>query len=153
MIKDKRLFSKEEIKGLVESCQRTVTSFISSDATISVRYNRMERIVHTVMSIECAFAYMYAEIYKYGKITEIINPDSDAYARYTLAASLVFSESSAMEKFLGKMPLAWNKIAAFARDVGLSGSKKEQTVDNDLDKISRAIQIICCHYLSGKNNS
>ena len=73
MIKDKRLFSKEEIQGLVESCQRTVTSFISSDATISVRYNRMERIVHTVMSIECAFAYMYAEIYKYGKITEIIN--------------------------------------------------------------------------------
>ena len=153
MIKDKRLFSKEEIQGLVESCQRTVTSFISSDATISVRYNRMERIVHTVMSIECAFAYMYAEIYKYGKITEIITPDSAAYARYTLAASLVFSESSAMEKFLGKMPLAWNKIAAFARDVGQSRSKKEQTVDNDLDKISRAIQIICCHYLSGKNNS
>ena len=51
------------------------------------------------------------------------------------------------------MAVYYTVAAVYGYAVWKFGSKKGQTVDNDLDKISRAIQIICCHYLSGKNNS
>lgn len=110
MEKGKGYFSKERLCALIQACERTISLFIHSDASMNIHYTTMEKFVHTLMSYECLFGYLYAEVYKYGTITDVINPGSDVYARYTLTASLVFTEPQAFTTFLHRLPTSWHVV-------------------------------------------
>lgn len=71
------------------------------------------------MSYECIFCYLYTEVYNYGDVTDVINPADDEYARYTLAASLVFPNQKQMEELFSKLSFSLEYVIGFVTTSGI----------------------------------
>lgn len=132
------LFEKKQLRGIVLSCRRLTSMVVDSDAAINVRYREMDEFVNSMISYECFFAYMYAEIYDYGQITDVMDTNSKDYARYTLAASLVFTEKNAVEAFVRKMPYSWEKSKNFLQKT-LYNRKAYNCIENSIRTLTDAI--------------
>jgi hypothetical protein len=84
---------------------------------------------------------MYTEVGKYGNIADVIDTGNEIYARYTLAASLVFSEPKAMQECLDKLPVMWISITNFVKV--LAENEKEpvvKTLHESITTIDNAIK-------------
>lgn len=138
MEKGKDYFSKERLCCLIQACERTISLFVHSDGNINIRYVTMEKFVHTLMSYECLFGYLYAEVYKYGTITDLIDPSSDVYARYTLTASLVFTEPQAFTTFLHRLPTSWHIVEEMVEKC--KKSINSDMLSEDIATLSEAIK-------------
>lgn len=134
-------FTEGEIKETVTSCQDIILWLISTDMSVGVKYKQIDDNVRSLMTIECIFAYMYTEVGKYGNIADIIDTRNEVYARYTLAASLVFSEPKAMQECLDKLPATWIGIKNFVKD--LANNENEtivETLHKSITTINKAIK-------------
>lgn len=134
-------FTEYEIKETVTSCQNIIMWLTSTSLSDGIKYKQIDDNVRSLMTIECIFAYMYTEVGKYGNIADVIDTGNEIYARYTLAASLVFSEPKAMHECLGKLPASWISIMNFVK--GLADKEDEaavKTLNKSVTTIDNAIK-------------
>lgn len=136
---------KEELQELVLSCDRILTSLVNTNLTVQVKYKQLETVVHSVMNIECLFAYLYAEVEKYGNISDVLTTKSDVYARYTLTASLVFSQPNAMFATFEKLSKAWSHVKSFIQNT--IENTTLQAVSNDIKSLDAAMCLIISNQL------
>lgn len=136
---------KEELQELVLSCERILTSLVNTNLTVQVKYKQLETVVHSVMNIECLFAYLYAEVKKYGNISDVLTTKSDVYARYTLTASLVFSQPNAMFATFEKLSKAWSHVKSFIQNT--IENTTLQAVSNDIKSLDAAMCLIISNQL------
>lgn len=141
MEQSKRAFTEDEIKETVNSCQDIILWLTDTSLSVDIKYKQMDDNVRSLMIIECIFAYLYTEVSKYGNIADIIDTRNEIYARYTLAASLVFSEPKAMQKCLCKLPTTWTNIMGFVK--GLTSSeeiRKVESLNQCMNTIDKSIK-------------
>ena len=134
-------FTECEIKETVTSCQNIIMWLTSTSLSDGIKYKQIDDNVRSLKTIECIFAYMYTEVGKYGNIADVIDTGNEIYARYTLAASLVFSEPKAMQECLDKLPVTWIGITNFVK--GLAENEKEpavKTLHKSITTIDNAIK-------------
>lgn len=136
------LFTKIATKDLVESCQGLIAWFAELDASTGISYKQMSSIINSIMSCECLFAYLYTEEYKYGNISDIIDTRSEDFAKYTLAASLVFSEPNGLVKSMRKLTSLWEYIINLLEESGLTYDKRPDHVNKSIDTIAGAVTIL-----------
>lgn len=136
---------KEELQELVLSCDRIQTSLVSTKLTARVKYKQLENVIHTLMNIECLFAYLYAEVDKYGNISDVLTTQSEVYARYTLTASLVFSQPNAMHATIGKLSKVWNHVKVFIQNA--IENTTLQAISNDVNYLDAAMCLITSNQL------
>lgn len=106
------LFKKNETSDMVKSCQRLIAWLGELDSSAGISYRQMSSVISSIMSCESVFAYLYTEEYKYGNIADVIDTRSEDFAKYTLAASLVFSEPNGLAKSIRKLPSLWENITS-----------------------------------------
>ena len=131
---------KDELQELVLSCDRMLTSLVSTDLTARVKYKQLENVIHSVMNIACLFAYQYAEVEKYGNISDVLTTQSEVYARYTLTASLVFSHPNAMHASIDKLPKVWNHVKFFIQNA--IENTTLQAISDDVNYLDAAMCLI-----------
>ena len=143
---------KDELQELVLSCDRIQTSLVSTNLTAQVKYKQLENVIHTVMNIECLFAYLYTEVDKYGNISDVLTTQSEVYARYTLTASLVFSQPNAMHATIGKLSKVWNHVKVFIQNA--IENTTLQAISNDVNYLDAAMCLITSNQLDtqGEND-
>ena len=143
---------KDELQELVLSCDRIQTSLVSTNLTAQVKYKQLENVIHTVMNIECLFAYLYTEVDKYGNISDVLTTQSEVYARYTLTASLVFSQPNAMFATIEKLSKAWSHVKSFIQNT--IGNTTLQAISNDINSLDDAMCLIISNQLDtqGEND-
>lgn len=141
MKQNKKDFSMSEIKEAVTSCQNIILWLGSTDLSVGIKYKRMDDNVRSLMNIECIFAYLYTEVGKYGNISDIIDTQNEIYARYTLVASLVFTEPKIMQDFLKKLPVKWADVMDFVRSLTYNEKAiAAETLNKNITNIDKAIK-------------
>lgn len=131
--------SKGELKEIVLSCDRLRSHIASTNLTIHMKYKQIEDVVHAIIDIECVFAYLYAEVANYGNVTDVLNTKSDVYARYTLAASLVFSRPNAIYDSIEKIPKVWSHVRLFLHNINAQEHPTSEATNKDVDALDDAI--------------
>lgn len=132
------IFEKEQLRDIVLSCRQLTSMIVDSGTAANMKYKEMDKFVNSMISYECFFAYMYSEVYGYGQITDIMDTNSKDYAKYIIAASLVFTERKAVETFLKRMPYSWNKSKNFMLKMSYHNRAYEDIV-NSIRTLTEAI--------------
>lgn len=140
-----------ELQELILSCERILSCLVSTNLTVQVKYKQLETIVHSVMNIECLFAYLYAEVEKYGSISDILTTKSDVYARYTLTASLIFSQPYTMFATIEKLSKAWSQVRSFIQNA--IENTTLQAISNDINSLDVAMCLIISNQLDNKDTT
>lgn len=140
------LFTKNTTKNLVKFCQGLITWFAELDTSAGISYKQMSYVINSIMSCESVFAYLYTEEYKYGNIADIIDTRSEDFAKYTLAASLVFSEPNGLKKSIKKLSSLWNNITNVLEDTGLDYNKRPDEINKAIDSIVDAVNILSSNH-------
>lgn len=130
------LLSKGELYSFIKSCQRLEARIIGSDKTMALSFRQLEKLVNALTTYECVFTYIYVEIFKYGKASDVIDTKSIVFAKYTLSASLVFSEPTAFKQCLDKLPASWEDIKE------LSANNDNEDLKKDIETISKGLKAI-----------
>lgn len=130
------LLSKGELYSFIKSCQRLEARIIGSDKTTALSFRQLEKLVNALTTYECVFTYIYVEIFKYGKAADVIDTKSIVFAKYTLSASLVFSEPTAFIQCLDKLPASWEDIKE------LSANNDNEYLKKDIETISKGLKAI-----------
>lgn len=133
------LFKKNEASDMIKSCQSLILWLGELDSSSGISYKQMSAVINSIMSCESVFAYLYTEEYKYGNIAEIMDTRSEDFAKYTLAASLVFSEPNGLTKSIQKLSSLWENIASVLEEAGLGSNKRPNNINKSIDAISDAI--------------
>lgn len=107
------VFDRQELRDIVRACEDMRKGLVNSKATTSVSYKEMDAVVNSLLSYECLFAYLFGEVFHYGKASDLLNPKDEVFAKYTLSASLVFSEPDAQHASIIKMIDSWGKVKVF----------------------------------------
>lgn len=143
---------KDELQELVLSCDRILTSLVNTNLTAQVKYKQLENIINSVMNIECLFAYLYAEVEMFGNISDVLTTKSEVYARYTLTASLVFSQPNAMFATTEKLSKVWSHVKSFIQNT--IGNTTLQAISNDINSLDDAMCLIISNQLDtqGEND-
>jgi len=131
---------KDELQELVLSCDRILTSLVNTNLTAQVKYKQLENIINSVMNIECLFAYLYAEVEMFGNISDVLTTKSEVYARYTLTASLVFSQPNAMHASIDKLSKVWNHVKFFIQNA--IENTTLQAISDDVNYLDAAMCLI-----------
>lgn len=142
MVKEKIHFKKEEITGLIKSCQALVSWLTQVDLPKNIRYQQLNNAVNIITTFECLLAFLYAEVYKYGNIKDVINTQSEVLAKYTLAASLVFSEPRGLTDTLEKLPIAWEKVTSMLDLTGLTIDKRPDSINKCISVITDTVKLL-----------
>ncbi len=124
---------------MVKSCQSLILWLGELDSSAGISYKQMSAVINSIMSCESVFAYLYTEDYKYGNIADIMDTRSEDFAKYTLAASLVFSEPNGLTKSINKLPSLWENITCVLEGAGLNSNKRPNDVNKSIDSIAEAI--------------
>lgn len=140
---------KDELQELVLSCERILSFLVSTNLTAQVKYKQLEAVVHSIMNIECLFAYLYAEVEKYGSISDVLNTKSDVYARYTLTASMVFSQPNLMHTSIDKLPRIWNDVKFFIQNA--IDNSTLQAISKDVNALDTAMCLLTSNRLETKS--
>lgn len=140
------LFTKKATKSLVKSCQGLIAWFAELDTSAGISYKQMSYVINSIMSCESVFAYLYTEEYKYGNIADVINTSSEDFAKYTLAASLVFTETNGLKKSIKKLPSLWNNITNVLEEAGLDYNKRPDEINKSIDSIDYAVKILSSNH-------
>lgn len=146
MVRQEIQFTKTETTYLVSSCQELINWLEELDTSSGFSYKQMTSVINSIMSCESVFAYLYTEDYKYGNISDIIDTRSEDFAKYTLAASLVFSEPNGLKKSIEKLSSLWNNITNVLEDVGLDYNKRPDEINKAMDSIADAVNILSSNH-------
>ncbi len=133
-----KLFSKTELSQLVAACSKLAALLLECDAALFVGYAAVERAVRGIEAVQCMLAYLYAEQYNYGKVTELIAPTGQLLGKYTMLASLVFTEPQAMVAYLTQLPASWQRVEDVFKSAGVDGGSDLATVHAAIEKIQNA---------------
>lgn len=136
------LFKKNEAVDMIKSCQRLIMWLGELDSSAGISYKQMSTVINSIMSCESVFAYLYTEEYKYGKIADIMDTRSEDFAKYTLAASLVFSEPNGLKLSIRKLPSLWKNITDILKGAGLEDNMRPEGISNSIDSIANAVNIL-----------
>lgn len=143
--------SKAELQELVLACERILSFLVSTNLTAQVKYKQLEAVVHSIMNIECFFAYLYAEVEKYGNISDVLTTRSEVYARYTLTASLIFSQPNTMHASIEKLSKVWNKVKSFLQNMNALENSTFQAISKDVISLDAAMCLLTSNQLETKS--
>lgn len=143
--------SKAELQELVLACERILSFLVSTNLTAQVKYKQLEAVVHSIMNIECLFAYLYAEVEKYGNISDVVNTKSDVYARYTLTASMVFSQPNKMHASIEKLSEVWNQVKSFLQNMNALENSTLQAISKEVNALDAAMCLLTSNRLETKS--
>lgn len=139
---EENLFKKNDTLDVIKSCQCFIAWLGELDSSAGISYKQMSLVISSIMSCESVFAYLYTEEYKYGNITDIINIRSEDFAKYTLAASLVFSEPNGLKKSIEKLPFLWNDIISTLDSACLDYDKRPNKINKSIETIVDAVNVL-----------
>lgn len=148
-----RALTKGELKATVTSCRNIISWLSSMNLSANMPYKLIDSHIRYIMTIECLFAYVYTEVDNYGTISDIIGTDTIVYARYTIAASLVFSEPKAMNDLLIKISTKWNEVMNSLKSLfHREDSDKFLLLNKHIERINTSIRKLICteQYKSGR---
>lgn len=128
MAEETIVFTKDELVSTIDACRRLAVRLTDDDTPERMGFRQTERILDCLSAYQCLFAYLYAEVYDYGNVTDVISPRSPVFAKYTLTASLVLSEPQPCRAFMAKARNSWKDI-----------EPQLQTSTDDVAAISKAI--------------
>lgn len=138
---EKETFTKTEIKKIVASCNVILSILTNIEMSVHVKYKQLSHEVHSFMTIECVFVYLYVEAYNYGIVSDVLDTRSELYLRYILVASLVLSEQTAMEECLCKLPATWKTLRSFIENLNLAhNSTDSESLTKCVSTIDSAIR-------------
>lgn len=138
---EKETFTKSKIKKIVDSCNFILSIMTNIELSVRIKYKRISHEVQTLMTIECIFAYLYAEVYNYGIVSDVLDTKSELYLRYILVASLVLSEQTAMEECLCKLPATWYRLRSFIDNLNLAHNSTDcESLSKYVSTINSAIK-------------